>query len=237
MPDRAVLLSIALMVCATFSGCRQGVSLEAELHETQSNEIFWDNGNLRSRSFYYLDSTGRNVLHGEKLECFESGQPRLRLNYVAGKREGTLTEWDSSGKKVREGNWKDGRESGPWTAWQPTGDKHWEATYRDGRIIGKKVSWASGRIVLEETYNEQGELIAVVEYHLNGAPSIRGAFSKGIRHGVWTHWDETGVPVAVGEWRTGKPWSGTVAMPVAGDAGSIGGLFEFKKYHEGRVVE
>lgn len=237
MPARAVLLSIVLLVCATFPGCRQGVALETQSHETQSHETRWDNGNLRSRSFYYLDPTGRKVLHGEQLECFESGQPRLRLYYVSGKREGTLTEWDPNGKKAREGDWKNGRESGPWTAWQPTGDKYWEATYREGRIIGKKVSWASGIIVREETYDEQGELIAVVGYHLDGAISIRGAFSKGKRHGTWTHWNEAGAQVAVGEWRDGKPWSGTVATPVAGDAGSIGGLSEFRKYHEGRLVE
>lgn len=237
MRARIGLLSIVLLICATFPGCRQGVPLETQSHETQSHETFWDNGNLRLRSFYYLDHTGQKVLHGEQLECFESGQPRLRLYYVSGKREGTLTEWGPNGKKAREGDWKNNQESGRWTAWQPTGDKYWEATYSEGRIVGKRVAWMSGRVVLEETYDGQGELAEMVQYHDDGTLTVRGRFLHGKRHGTWTHWDEAGAVVAVGEWRDGKPWSGMVATPVAGDAGYIGGLTEFKKYQAGRVVE
>jgi len=62
--------------------------------------------------------------------------------------------------------------------------------------------------------------------------------SSGTRvfHGVSTYWDAEGALVAEGVWRHGKAWEGVCWIPVAGDAGSVGGLGCFERYRMGKSV-
>jgi antitoxin component YwqK of YwqJK toxin-antitoxin module len=223
-------LVIAVVTMIT-PACRSGAASEPKVEETR-----WGNGNLRTHAVYYLDASGKRVLHGIQTEGFENGKVRLSLEYVDGIRQGVLTEWFPDGQKAREGKWDNGQQSGLWTAWQPTGQKEWEATYKDGHIIGKKVSWTSGTIVMEETYSDQGVLTEVVKYHRNGKRAMQGSYLVGKKNGTWTYWDKSGAIEAEGEWKDDAPWSGMVAIPVAGDAGSVGGLTKFSKYKDGELV-
>ncbi len=57
-----------------------------------------------------------------------------------------------------------------------------------------------------------------------------------VMHGVSTYWDAQGSVVAEGTWEHGKPWDGVCWIPVAGDAGSWGGLGRFERYKRGKSL-
>ncbi len=224
------LLVFIAVLLLMIPACRQ-----VESHEQLSLETKWDNGSIRKRSSYYMKERNE-ILHGEQVEWFEEGGVRMRVNYSHGKRHGLLSEWYPNGVKAREGRWENGFQVGIWTAWQPSGDKKWEASYENGVIIGKRVSWSSGKVVLEEMY-EDGDVVEVLGYHLNGIKSLHGHYQGGLKHGVWQHWDEKGVMVADGEWKAGLPWNGVVSVLVDGDAGSMAGLSVFREYRDGKEIK
>jgi hypothetical protein len=90
---------------------------------------------------------------------------------------------------------------------------------------------------VEEVYDAGGQLKQYTSWLKNGKLNKRGTFRSGKKYGIWTYWNGEGQVIAKGEWKNGEPWEGVCAVPVAGDAGSLGGLETFSRYHKGKQVE
>jgi len=200
----------------------------------------WENGQPRIEESYYSKPSGETVSHGPYVYYFENGKKRIELFYVHGKRNGQLTEWNSDGTVERQGSFKDDRETGKWTWWQLTGEKHSECTYVDGRVVGKKIYWMNKKVVREDVYDKKGYYVAEVTTWFdfeNGQKLMHGTFKGGQKHGAWTYWEQDGKIKVQGEWKNGKPWDGVCGVPVAGDAGSWGGLETFQLFRNGKKIE
>ena len=201
------------------------------------------NGQAHIEETYRIDHKGRSVQHGVATYFFENGRTNIQVTYANGKRNGPLTEWNAlTGTIIRQGNFTNDLEAGKWTWWQPTGEKLSECTYKAGKIVGKKISWFNGKPAVEETYNVAGELVQSISWHQSEKSeqqkmAKRGTFKDGKKHGKWTYWNEDGTIKADGEWKNGKPWSGVCGVPVAGDAGSWGGLEVFSRFANGKKVD
>ena len=202
----------------------------------------WPNGSPLYEETYRIDGQGKSIQHGPATEYFENGKRRLELEYANRKRNGQLTEWDLDGTIIRQGNFKNDRETGRWTWWRPTGEKLAECTYSDGKIIGKKNYWLNGKLRREDSYNSAGELIQMTTWYSYEKPDKhtmekQGTFKHGRKDGKWTYWNPDGTIKAEGEWKNGKPWNGICGVPLAGDAGSWGGLETSARYNKGKKVE
>jgi antitoxin component YwqK of YwqJK toxin-antitoxin module len=169
---------------------------------------------------YYIDASGKQILHGPDIQFLENGNKWRESQYRHGKREGLLIEWDPiSGDKVREESYRADRREGPAVEWHSKSRKRSECTYRDDRIVGKRVYWnAAGALQVEEVYDEKGNLSELTGWHDNGQKAKHGGFKgvwpevwggaqlAGKRDGTWTYWDTDGKLVAEGQWRSGRPW-------------------------------
>jgi antitoxin component YwqK of YwqJK toxin-antitoxin module len=233
LPHRLIIVAmiVACGLLVSLGGCAEEPVLQTYVKEVRSEA-----GVLQARRFLTDDPRLGTVPHGVQTEYYDNGLPRQQTHCVLGKKEGLQTEWYPDETKSLEGTWKADQRTGPWTAWQPTGQVLWRATYAAGVIRGTKVFYLSDRVVMEETYGDAGELVKLVKYHDNGQKALEGSYALGEKNGTWVEWDKTGAVVANGEWKEGKPWSGKLAIPVPGDAGSLGGRTVFREFRDGREI-
>lgn len=101
----------------------------------QIEEVYDDQGHLSEGTKFY--DNGQKKLHG----YFRGVWPDVWGGaWLAGKRDGTWSYWDSSGKLVAEGTWKDGK---PWegTCIVPTpSGSLWvgqRGNYQRGQLVGE----------------------------------------------------------------------------------------------------
>jgi antitoxin component YwqK of YwqJK toxin-antitoxin module len=199
--------------------------------------VKWPSGKPMRVESYVTGRNGKAVQHGPAIEYLEDGQKRQEVNYANGKRNGQITEWDAvSHEVIRQGAFKDGNETGLWTWWHVGGEKAAECTYKDGRIMGKKIYWLWGKVSAEKVYNEAGDLVQTTKWYDGETMRERGTYKDGKKDGTWTYWSKDGTIKAEGVWKKGLPWSGTCGVPVAGDAGSWGGLQTFHKFKDGKKL-
>ncbi len=194
---------------------------------------YYDSGTRKEMVTFYRDGTGRIVRDGMSAEWYDNGQMWHEGSYKDGVKEGEWTHWHPGGAKARQGAYREGKKDGKWQAWQITGSKQWEAVYRDGKVEGKKTFWGDGRVVRVESYGTAGLLDTVEVWHSDGTRALSGEYSAGVRDGARTYWYPNGGIKAQGVWKEGKPWSGVCGVPVAGDAGSWGGIERFRLYRHG----
>ncbi|MHC4250256.1 MAG: toxin-antitoxin system YwqK family antitoxin, partial [Planctomycetota bacterium] len=144
-----------------------------------------------------------------------------------GKLHGRFVEYGWTGNPQKEGRFERNRRVGVWTGWIMTGKKQWECTYDKGRIKGNKTYWdIEGRVSRLDEHDDSGYLVAATVWR-EGKKTFHGTYRRGAAHGIHTYWNPDGTVEARGEWRNGKPHAGVCAVPVAGDAGSWGGITRF----------
>lgn len=221
-----------LLAAAPLIGCAGEFSKVLRVDEKKG-----DDGQVMSRETYYLDSSGRKLREGTMTEWYENGQKRLEIEYSNGRAHGSHIMWHPNGQVEMQGNWSDGRENGVWTWWDLTGQKSSECTYKNGKILGKRSYWDQGRLVREDIFDTGGERIEITTWYKDGTKRFHGTFRNGKKHGRWTYWNPEGTIQAEGEWQDGRPWEGVCGVPLAGDAGSLGGLEKFVRYKKGKVVQ
>ena len=123
----------------------------------------------------------------------ENGNPRSERSLVNGVAHGPSKEWDTQGKRIATGEYRDGDPfDGSFRQWYYLdGDlaKHCYAidSYSSGRRHGPHSKWTvSGRKLAE------------------------GQFAGDERTGRWRWWNWIGTRIAVGTYKDGRPWSGSV---------------------------
>jgi len=113
-------------------------------------------------------------------------------NYLNGKREGELKDYEEDGKLTLKGNFVEGRKEGLWVYETPEyleignyvndePDSLWKSYYMPG-----KIKHFEGRFVA-------GEPVGIhTGYHPNGNKMYSGNYISGMRDGDWQFWDEEG---------------------------------------------
>jgi antitoxin component YwqK of YwqJK toxin-antitoxin module len=243
-----ILNSAVAIGCAPDAGMMEPATAPIQIEEVRAKKgNLVPEGTLLETKSYYLDASGKQVLHGPDIEFFENGKKWRESEYRHGKREGLLIEWSHlTGEKVLEETYHADRREGLAVEWYFKDVKRSECTYRGDRIVGKRLYWGTnGRLQVEEVYDEWGVLTEYTAWHDNGTRAKHGKFKgrwrdvwggpylAGRRDGTWTYWDQGGNVLAEGQWRDGKPWEGTCIVPR-----KMGSLTTGEKaaYHEGKRV-
>jgi len=197
---------------------------------------FYPVGMLIETKSYYVNAAGEKILHGPNVQFYENGKVRLVVPYRHELTDGLLVEYSPyTGEKEREEQFREGRREGLSIEWHYPGRKASQCTYHNDRIVGSRVCWNSknGAPSFQETYDANGDLAEVTAWYDNGQLEKRGRFKgvwpdvwggpqvSGRRDGTWTYWNPDGKVVAEGEWKDGKPWSGTCIVPRQSGACSL----------------
>ena len=226
---------LAAMVLA-FAGAACSAEDEKP-RDLKTRESKRKDGSVYRTETFYLGPDGGKVKHGPQVFWSDDGKKATEVHYRDGELHGMHTIWYPDGRKKSEGEWVNGEKQGVWTEWNTDGEKYRECRYVDGRIRGKDTYRVDGRKCREDTYDEDGKRVESAGWWRDGAKRWHGTYKGGLAHGQWTYWDAKGNVEADGEWRDGKPWEGTCAMPAQGELGSLAGVLKRGLYKQGKLVK
>lgn len=121
---------------------------------------------------YY--NTSGDLYTGTYTEFYESGNKRIEMNLVEGKRngkirlffenekiqevrsydsglmDGTWITWNNNSVKIAEAAYKRNKKHGKWYIWDDNGVKRYEMEYKDGEKIGTWYIWDEDGNLLKE---------------------------------------------------------------------------------------
>ncbi|PKQ62360.1 toxin-antitoxin system YwqK family antitoxin [Labilibaculum manganireducens] len=116
----------------------------------------------------YYNTTG-DLYTGTYTEFYESGNKRIEMNLVEGKRNGKITLYFENEKIQEVRSYSDGLMDGTWITWNDNSVKIAEATYKRNKKHGKWYIWDD-----------------------NGVKRYEMEYSEGEKVGTWYIWDENG---------------------------------------------
>jgi antitoxin component YwqK of YwqJK toxin-antitoxin module len=124
---------------------------------------------------YY--NTSGDLYTGTYTEFYESGNKRIEMNLMEGKRngkirlffedekiqevraydnglmDGTWITWNNNSVKIAEAAYKRNKKHGKWYIWDDNGVKRYEMEYKDGEKIGTWYIWdQDGKLVKERKF-------------------------------------------------------------------------------------
>ena len=173
----AVMAAVITMLPVTYSLCWAvaqenpgGTRDKAGDSAIEVTEETWPNGLPRRRTEGRRGPNGELIRHGLSMIWYESGQLKLKTEWVDGVRHGKDTRWYLHGAIWSEGHYLEGLEDGKWTRWHQSTGKHSEWTMRRGAWVGRYTQW-----------------------HENGKKRLEVVFVNGLRQGPQKMWDEQGV--------------------------------------------
>ena len=236
-----IVVVVVLTVCAQGQPKKGSAALPTV---TLMEEVTHHPGGKVHRSYtYYRDRAGRPVKHGLYKVYLPSGQLLLQQEYRDGLMDGEEFRFHSAGPckgaLASHTRWEQGKMTGLAQGWQGTGELWWKVTFRDGKVDGTKRWYLDGARVGQDFYDDDGKQTRRVRLY----PLVRGkdwvaefdgSYRGDVMHGTSTFRYSDGSIKAVGEWKDNEPWSGVCGTPVAGDAGSAGGILEFNEYKDGK---
>jgi hypothetical protein len=224
-------LSTIMVLLVGCGACSTNEADEIKLQAT-TKDLRWESGKVRRHAEGYLKADGTFVEHGKVVEYDAEEHMIMEGHYAHGQLNGKFARYSMDGKKILEGDWAKNQKDGVWVEWNDDGEKSSETTYRAGHEIGVTNFWADRHLRLRKTFDDDGNLREVSQWHLNSdVLECQGAYRGGEKHGMWKYFDRKGN--MVGEWRNGKPWNGECLVPLRGDAGSVSGLTHAKTYKDG----
>lgn len=167
----------------------KGRGLYKDGNRTGEWEFFYASGKLEQKGKY--DKKGR--AQGVWKWFYESGQLLREENYVNGKREGQLTDYNEQGKIILQGNFIDNNMEGHWIYETPDykefgnyvngeRDSLWRSYYLPGKNKRYEGRFSNGEEVGTHTM-----------YYSNGKKMYTGNYVAGMRDGDWKFYDEMGI--------------------------------------------
>lgn len=166
----------------------KGKGMYKEGNRTGDWEFFYASGKLEQKGKY--DKKGR--MQGSWKWYYESGKIWREENYLNGKRENEMIDYDEEGKIILKGNYIENRKEGKWIYETPDylefgnyvndePDSLWISYYMPG-----KRKFFEGRF-------QAGEPVGIhAAYHPNGAKKYTGLYVGGMKEGDWKYYDEEG---------------------------------------------
>ncbi len=204
IPDSAIEYFDGTVVArGAVDSLRQRIGIWSEFHNTgefrgkglykEGNrvgdwEFFYSSGKLEQKGRY--DKKGR--LQGSWKWYYENGGLWREENYVNGKREGLLTDYDEAGKIILQGNFADNKKEGVWNYETP--DYKEIGNYSNDEPDSLWKSWyMPGKIKRFEGRFQGGDPVGPhVGFHPTGAKMYAGNYVSGAKDGDWKYYDETG---------------------------------------------
>lgn len=167
----------------------KGKGLYKDGKRTGEWEFFYASGILEQKGRY--DKKGRT--QGVWKWFYESGALMREENYVNGKREGQLTDYDENGKIILQGTFFDNEMEGRWIYETPEykeignyaggeRDSIWKSFYMPSKIKRYDGRFSGGLETGQHTM-----------YYDTGKKMYTGNFVAGMRDGDWKFYDEVGV--------------------------------------------
>lgn len=150
-------------------------------------EFFYASGKLEQKGKY--DKKGRE--QGPWKWYYESGNLLREENYVNGKRDGELKDYDEQSKITLQGVYVENKKEGRWMYENPEyleygnyindePDSLWRAFYMPSKIKRFEGSFQAGQPVGVHTL-----------YHPNGKKLYQGLYVSGMKDGDWKFYDES----------------------------------------------
>ncbi|MGZ3900633.1 MAG: toxin-antitoxin system YwqK family antitoxin [Bacteroidia bacterium] len=167
----------------------RGKGVYKDGNRTGDWEFFYASGKLEQKGKY--DKKGRT--QGVWKWFYESGALMREENYVNGKREGQMTDYDEKGKIILQGTFVDNNMEGTWVYETPDykeignyvngeRDSVWKSFYMPGKIKRYEGRFSNGEEVGTHTM-----------YYDNGKKMYTGNYVAGMRDGDWKFYDEMGI--------------------------------------------
>lgn len=166
----------------------RGKGLYKEGNRVDAWEFFYASGKLEQKGRY--DKKGR--MQGVWKWFYEDGHLWREENYVNGKREGLLTDYNEEGKIIMQGIFVENKKEGTWDYETPDykeignysndePDSLWKSYY----MPGKKKRF-EGRF-------QGGDPVGIhTGYYPNGIKMYSGNYISGMKDGDWKYYDELG---------------------------------------------
>ena len=200
---------------------------------------------------YEEEYDGGGHFHGPYTVWRDKKVPRVKGQYVHGRRDGTWTWTDRDNNKEGEGTYVNGKKDGVWNEWFEN-KLTFTGTYVEGKPEGTFISSDHngkeiGRFDMKDgtgmwiTWQPTAHTAQSKEYLYQGTKDglyqelvgrnkvlVEGHYSGGVKSGVWKKWTADGVLLVEETWKRGKldgKWKKLVAGKVTSEA----------TYKEGKV--
>ncbi len=152
-------------------------------------KYFYGSGNAEQTGSY--NSSG--LQDGEWIWLYENGKTLRQENYIDGKRNGPLTDYNDDGKVISSGEFIDGNREGFWI--YEMGNYLEKGNYVAGERDSIWNAWwtTSGKLRYNGKWTQGTPEGKHVWFFENGKKMFEGNFTGGERDGDWRFYDETGV--------------------------------------------
>lgn len=173
-------------------------------------EYFFPNGKTKAISIF---SNGGKISRTEFFN--ENGTLKAKGKYIQEKRDSIWLFFNDSGKIIRSEGYIENLLNGPSKTFYAKGNlcelTHWTDSIKNGEW---KQYFENGSLKSEGMYVNNFLEGKVTNYHSNGKKSGTGKFSKGLKTGWWTYFDENEIPtfyerINGGEIDSLRYWNGT----------------------------
>lgn len=191
--------------------------------------------------YFYPDGTPKMVLafedgrrHGT-LQVFDTdGRKRIEMSYLKGKKQGLARRWHANQQIAESVAFINDEKDGVERQLRYDGKVEYECTWSHGRKSGAEVYYHPVDDYREFVFNwENGRRHGPsVEFSAAGRQRLLITFHQDRVHGPVKVWDDEGVLLSDGVYRSNKPWDGHFK-----EAGSLPGYRFENTYRNGELVD
>jgi antitoxin component YwqK of YwqJK toxin-antitoxin module len=167
----------------------KGKGLYKDGNRTGDWEFFYASGKLEQKGKY--DKKGR--AQGVWKWFYESGALWREENYVNGKRDGQLTDYNEQGKIILQGNFIENKMEGPWVYETPDYKEFGNYVNDERDSLWKSYYMPSKNKRYEGRFLNNDPVGIHAMYYDNGKKMYQGNYVGGMRDGDWKFYDELGI--------------------------------------------
>ena len=182
------------------NGMKNGLFREFDIEGNLVNGYLYKNDTLKAEGLILNDGT----YDGDWKYYYPDGKVSIEGKYVAGKKSGMWIYYYNNGKIQQKGRYSDGEFDGAWVLYYPSGAIQAQEFYKRGKHEGTLVEFAENgeELTRGEYYNglREGEWF----YHV-GDFKETGAYTLGMKNGVWKHYYQNGKLSFIGEYDEDQP--------------------------------
>ena len=202
VPDSAIEYFSGVMIAkGAVDSVRNRVGLWSEYHNTgefRGKGLYKDGNRIGDWEFFYaggkLEQKGKYDKKGRAQGVwkwfYEGGKLMREENYVNGKREGDLTDYDEEGNILLKGAYIDNLKEGKWVYETPDYLEYGNYTNDEPDSLWKSFYKPSKKKYFEGRF-QAGIPVGVHQgFHPNGARKYIGTYINGMKDGDWRYFDE-----------------------------------------------
>ena len=159
--------------------------------------------------FFFVAVMCFSCKHVEKT-YYPDGQLEAEATYRGGKLDGHAVWYYEHGKKRMEIDYVSGKKHGTMRRFFRNGSLETQQTFENDTLIGLSQEYSDkGVLISEITYEKGLKNGNFKEFYQDGTPAIEGGFVKDMYEGVWKYYDAEGYLIGEANFSNGN---GTVKM-------------------------